>query len=538
MAMQEPSGKRIEPLFTVLFGDDRSWRTRRDALQELGPVFLYAIAVGALTLLMPIAVQTLVNTVAFGTLTQPLLVLSLVLLIALGMSSVFSALSTWTVEVIERRFFLRWYLDISSRMSRLARAHENREELVNRLFEVYAAQKSMRSLLVGGLEAILTIAVGLIVLSLYHPILAAFSVMLTLALWFSLSVLGRHGFELARVESVAKYALVARLEELGIGHRAVASSRRLVRDADARAKTYLKARSDHFRVVFRQRIALWTLQAISMASLLAAGGWLVMQGELTLGQLVAAELIVSGLGLSIAKLGVYVDTAYDLHASAAKLSHLRHGLETVPPGDAGATLDRGPWSLRLSEGGRDTRVDGGGVLLVDGDEFAQSELLYELLLECPTRSRSIMLSDVNVQDVQHESTRAQICFVGRDEVFTGTVFDNASWSGSGKPDRDQVRKALARLGFHGALDQELDRSGSPLTSSDLARIGLARALVSDAALVVLDHTLDAFEPEEAARLLDALRGTTRVVLTGRRDFSDLSPTRLTLPAASTQPEAA
>jgi len=538
MKKEKTTGSETELLWTVLFGDGQSWRTRNDALQELGPVVLYAVAVGGLTLLMPIAVQTLVNTVTFGTLTQPLLVLSLILLVALGMSSTFSALSTWTVEVMERRFFLRWYLDVSSRMSRLAKAHENREELVNRLFEVYAAQKSVRSLLVGGLEAALTIAVGLVVLSLYHPILAAFSVLLTLSLWFALAVLGRRGFALARIESQSKYELVAWLEELGIGHRAVASGPRLVREADRRAKHYLQARSDHFVVAFRQHIALWALQAFSMASLLAAGGWLVMQGQLTLGQLVAAELIVSGLGLSVAKLGLYVDTAYDLVASAAKLSHLREGLGTVAEVEGGTTLPAAPWSLRIAEAGVETEVLPGGILLVNGDERAQSDLLDELLLEAHSPTRRIALHDVDVTDVSHRSTRARICFVGRQDIFSGSVFDNACSAADTAIDRDAVRRALKRVGFDGDLDLTLDRCGVPLTAGDLARIGLARALLSRAALVVIDRTLDEFEAEEAARLLDVLRGMTRVVFTRRRDFASLFDGRLTLTSARADSEAA
>jgi ABC-type bacteriocin/lantibiotic exporter with double-glycine peptidase domain len=525
-------------LWSVVFGDDASWRTRRSGLHELGPVVLYASAVGFLSLLMPIAVQTLVNTVAFGTLLQPLIVLSLIVLIALGMSSVFSALSAWTVEVLERRFFLRWYLDVSSRMSRLARADENREELVNRLFEVYAAQKAIRSMLVGGLESMLTIAVGLTVLSLYHPALLAFAGLLTLALGFTLTVLGRGGFRLAGAESRAKYELVAWLEELGISHRMVASSARLVRMADARAKAYLQARSQHFVVVFRQRIALWTLQALSMASLLAAGGWLVMNGQLTLGQLVAAELIVSGIGISIAKLGVYVETAYDLVAAAGKLAHLRDGLRTVNDVEGGKVLGGRAWSVRLSESNGEHTAVPGSALVVEGDEHRRTELLHEILMESPARRGALAFEDVDLRDLSYETTRKRICYVGRQDVFSGTVFDNASAARTSLSDRDEVRRALERAGFTGDLDQPIDRTGAPLTSTELSRLGIARAALSDAALVVFDRTFDPFEPEEAMRLLANVAGPTRVVFTRRRDIAACFDNRLTLLSAAAPQEVA
>ena len=56
--------------------------------------------------------------------------------------------------------------------------------------------------------------------------------------------------------------------------------------------------------------------------LLGLGGWLVIQGQLTLGQLVAAELIVMLIVGSFAKLGKHMESFYDLLTSVDKLGHL------------------------------------------------------------------------------------------------------------------------------------------------------------------------------------------------------------------------
>ena len=55
---------------------------------------------------------------------------------------------------------------------------------------------------------------------------------------------------------------------------------------------------------------------------LGLGGWLVIQGELTLGQLVAAELIVMVIMGSFAKVGKHMESFYDLLASVDKLGKL------------------------------------------------------------------------------------------------------------------------------------------------------------------------------------------------------------------------
>ncbi|MEO1171524.1 MAG: hypothetical protein AAFX94_05665, partial [Myxococcota bacterium] len=62
----------------------RLWAWMDIERQDLWTSVAYATAVGLLTLASPLAVQSLFNNVAFGTLTQPLLVLSVILAVALG----------------------------------------------------------------------------------------------------------------------------------------------------------------------------------------------------------------------------------------------------------------------------------------------------------------------------------------------------------------------------------------------------------------------------------------------------------------------
>ena len=57
--------------------------------------------------------------------------------------------------------------------------------------------------------------------------------------------------------------------------------------ADRLLHDYLNARRKHFRIVMRQVLFALGLQAVASTVLLGLGGWLVVSGELTLGQLVA-----------------------------------------------------------------------------------------------------------------------------------------------------------------------------------------------------------------------------------------------------------
>ena len=123
---------------------------------DLAVVLVYAIGVGVLTLATPIAVQALVNTVAFGTLLQPLAVLAFLLLVGLAFAAVLRALQAWVVEVLQRRIFLRFVADLSHRLPRVrlsAFDAAHGPELLNRFFDVFTVQKASSSLLLGGLDA-------------------------------------------------------------------------------------------------------------------------------------------------------------------------------------------------------------------------------------------------------------------------------------------------------------------------------------------------------------------------------------------------
>jgi putative ABC transport system ATP-binding protein len=87
------------------------WSRLREFLQpELSDIWIivvFALVTGLLTLATPIAVEALVNTVAFGTLLQPLVVLSVILLTFLVFAAALRFLQRFVIELIQRRLLAR-----------------------------------------------------------------------------------------------------------------------------------------------------------------------------------------------------------------------------------------------------------------------------------------------------------------------------------------------------------------------------------------------------------------------------------------------
>jgi ABC-type bacteriocin/lantibiotic exporter with double-glycine peptidase domain len=311
---------------------------------EWGDVFTllaFALGVGLLSLVAPAAIEALVNTVAFGILLWPVVVLSLVMFTLLLVSAVLRAMQTYVAECLQRRLFVRTALGFADRLARTGIASfdgADRADVVNRFFEVSSGQKSVATLLVEGVGIIMMTLVGLIVLAFYHPYLLTFALVMAGAVVFLLVVLGIGGVRTSIAESYAKFDVAAWLEEVArcphtfrSGEGAMLALER----ADQISDHYITARKRHFSVIWRQTLFALLLEAVGSTVLLGLGGWLVINRQLTLGQLVASELIVTLVLVALSKIGKYVEIFYDLQATLDKLGVL----DRLPPEPAvGETL--------------------------------------------------------------------------------------------------------------------------------------------------------------------------------------------------------
>lgn len=513
-----------------------AWTLVRAEGANVGVIVIYAVGVGILSLALPLAVQALVNTVAFGQLMQPIVVLTLLLAGGLIFAAGLRAMQAWMVEVVQRRIFVRLVSELAGRMPRVhvdAFERGHGPELVNRFFDVFTAQKSIASLLLGGVEALLTVLVGLVVLALYHPILLAFGLILLLASLAVFVLLGRGATRTTIAESKAKYAVAGWLEEMArhlFALKMAGGGDYARRRLDELAATWLRNRAAHFRVYFRQFVGALGLQVVAHATLLGIGGWLVVQRELSIGQLVAAELIVTAVVASLSKLGGKLEAVYDLVAAADKLGVLLgipleadDGEDPVFGGRAAeAVFDR------VTSAGRefvdfDLHIRTGSTVALLGNR-RMATALVELLfgLRAPTRG-AIRVDGQDLRDVRLDALRSHIAVVREPEVLPGTVADNVR--AVGRPvTASEIWRVLERVGLSdairalpGGLQTPLMPSGAPLGRLAALRLTVARALAAQPALMVLDGVIDALPEHERRQLLmTCAHDRTLVVLTHER----------------------
>lgn len=490
-------------------------------------VVIYTAATGLVSLVLPVAVQAVVNTVAFGTLLQPLAVLTVLVLLALLAVAWLNAYRQYVVEMIQRRVFVRLAGDVADKLVRVEpRAFDRYHgpELVNRFLEVVTVQKAGATLLLDGLTVAVQTLMGMILLAVYHPFLLAFDVLLAISLFVVLFPMGSGAIPTSVKESKAKYALLAWLEELARHQIAVKSRAGLalaLERTNELVKDYLGYRAKHFRILLRQIVGSFVLQALASATLLGVGGWLVIDRQMTLGQLVAAELVVALVTSGITKFGKHLELFYDLMAALDKLGYLtdlpkeREGGELLPRkhGAAairmqGVAVSPGA-SVRLIHGVTLAAEPGDRIGLVGSTGSGKSSLMDVLYALRPPDTGHVEIDGVDFRVLNLDELRDQIALVREPQIFEGTVLENMRL-GREELTMEKAQAALEEVGLleqvlkmPGGLNTRLATGGAPLSAGQAVQFELARALAHEPRVLLLDECLDWLEDlPERGRLLD------------------------------------
>jgi len=216
--------------------------------------FLYSILISLLTLAVPISIQLLINSVTFVTLTQPVIILGLVLLILLTFSGILNICQTYLVEIFQRRFFARMSAEISLQFtkSNFSKMKEsNQTELVNRFFEVVTVQKLVPHFVTDSALLFLQVLFGLILVAFYHPSLLLFNIFVIISVYFIWAGFYKKSTLSAFNESRRKYDMAGWLEEVARNSDSFKSevAQKYTRlKVDFLTKEYLKEKKKPFSV--------------------------------------------------------------------------------------------------------------------------------------------------------------------------------------------------------------------------------------------------------------------------------------------------
>lgn len=486
-----------------------------------GVAVAYGVAISLLTLAIPIAVQTLINSIANIGSVRAINILAFILFTTLLVSGLFSALRMRVMEYYERRVYTRLVSQLGLKTIMAPHSYfsgRRNTSITHRYFDIMTLQKNIPSLMVDGFALVLQIIVGFTLVSFYHPFLFVLNVLILLVMYLVWKVWGAGAKRTAIELSQTKYDTAKWLNDIAAAHEFFKSSDHLDyagRTTENYISSYIKQHKNHFTFTFSQAVSFLLLYAFASAGLLGLGGFLVVQGQLSIGQLVAAELIMSAVFFGISRFSQYLKLYYELYGAAEKIGSALVIPQEESPDDGGHTPSSSKLvfkRLALSHYNDSCYLDGTldagkKYFITTPKSWVQRQLLsYLKRYEQPAKGE-ILLGQYNLFDYDKYELRQAITMLDRALIIECTI-EGYLRLAAPQASLAEIREALDSVGLNEAIDNlqdglatKISASGAPLQPLEFLLIKLAAAILSKPQVLILNQHFDAIAPGIKNRLL-------------------------------------
>ncbi|MYD69973.1 MAG: ABC transporter ATP-binding protein [Acidobacteria bacterium] len=340
-------------------------------------------------------------------------------------------------------------------------------------------------------------------------------------------------------------------QESGLVERAYETLRSIAAvKAFARERHELRRYADAGRETMRARVRLtWqeslfslAVTAITLAGtavILVVGGLHVLDGTLTVGTLLVVIAYLAAVYDPVSAIAHTVGTLQEAVVSARRVRDLFALRPEVP--EAPGAVDASAVSGAICFDGVGFSYDGdrqvlddvtfaahpGDLVAIVGPTGAGKTTLVHLIprLFDPTAGR-VLIDERNVADYRLRSLRERIALAPQDPVlFAGTIGANIRYGRLGASDAD-VEAAARSAQIHeficslpSGYETPVDEAGATLSGGERQRLGIARALVKQAPILILDEPASSLDAIAEAALFNAIRkgrkGRTTLVIAHR-----------------------
>jgi putative ABC transport system ATP-binding protein len=500
---------------------------------------IYGLAIAVLSLALPISVQLLINSVAFTAMVAPILILGFVLLIILGFSSILTAIQFYICEIFQRKFFARMTAEITDKI--INSSHEkfeesNQTEFINRFFDVITIQKTMPKILIKTFTLLLQTIAGLVLVAFYHPILLIFSLIILIAIIFIWKKFSTSAFISKFYTSRRKYDMAGWLQDLGRNTNLFKSNignKYAFYKSNFLCEQYLNDRKNYFHHLFYQVIGMLTIYCLANVALLIIGGYLVLNGQLSIGQLVASELVLSTSLYGIAQLGRDFENFYDIVSSCEKLSQFYNipqessGNEIVDPNDLDIVFKNVVDKYFEREFYFNFSLKKHHNYIISTDSLSSQKILIEQLyaLRKPTRG-TLLINNHDIENININDLRSHMAIIDNSQFIEGTIGEYLTFNNKNSNKKiinesleiTEFDSVLSR--FNEGLNLRIIPSGYPLSESEKILLKLTRALIQQPKIIIITEVLDMLGLKSRKKILKYLTKNHQSMLiyfSNRRD---------------------
>lgn len=492
-------------------------------------IVILGVVIAALNLIVPISIQMLVNFIAFGKVFQPVLIISLLVLFILGLTGLLGIWQFSLLEAVQQKIMVLVSATLGQKLLALnptAFSDHRGPELVNRFFEVSSYQKSFSKLLLYGSNLILQILFSLMLLLFYHPYLFLFDILVVFCATMSILLPYSKALKSALAECFEKHIIAAWLEEILINKILFKLERYpgfVLKKLDETLVRFLGYRNTHFNQQVKHLLGFYLLGALGSSILLGLGGYLVIINQLSLGQLVASEVVFGYLVYALKEAGPLLEEYYDFRAaidklnevlalpteySDASLSEKRIKLDTLQLNVVPTPLSSNHTCvLKQSFALHNKQVN----TLVSRSPDLCVEIGHLLLGFDAKINAYIAINNVPANQNVFFLLRKITSFVGSPSWFFGTLAENLSLNAS-DVSLEEMFVLLKQFDLERriilleqGIDTYLHDVAQYFTQSEQILLTIIRAILAKPKLIIIDRALDGLTPSESSIVLAVLK---------------------------------
>ena len=502
--------------------------------KDIFQIFYYAIFGGVVALSLPLGIQAIINLIQGAQISTSWIILVIVVTSGVIFSGALQLMQLRIIETIQQRIFVRASFELSYRFPKIKMTELRNyypPELANRFFDTLTIQKGLSKILIDVPTALLQIIFALILLSFYHPFFIIFGFFLLLLIYIVFKFTAQKGLETSLAESQIKYKVAHWIQEIArtvVSFKLSGNTNLAIQKNDDLVDQYLKARESHFKILLLQFSQMIGFKVIVTASLLLIGGALVLNQEMNIGQFVAAEIIILLVIQSVEKLIIGLESLYDVLTSIEKIGQVvDKELESQdgekPMFKNGVTLELDEVSYRVENRKKgiinniSLTLTPTSRILIQGESGAGKSSLLRLISGIiePTEG-NIYINNLSLASLHLNHYRSQLGLSLSDETpFEGSIRDNLVF-GNRQIEEAIIFEALDTVGLNQFLKEQpngletvLYPEGKQMSYTIAKKIILARAIIKQPKIMILEDPLDQFNLEETLKIIHYLTDSKR-----------------------------
>jgi ABC-type bacteriocin/lantibiotic exporter with double-glycine peptidase domain len=217
-------------------------------------ILIYAIVSGLLSLAIPLGIQALVGTVMAGKLSSSWVIIVIVTTTFVSFTGATKLAQMSILDSIQKKLFVRYawiYKESIAQLNNTMSANELSIK-ARKFLDIVTFQKAFSKLLADFTKSALQIVVGILLLTIYHPVFLLVGIGITLAIIMGFRLTWKSGFETARSESNMKFATYESILSLTEAENDTTKEQIQLDNFHNSVENYVKYREEHFKVLYRQ----------------------------------------------------------------------------------------------------------------------------------------------------------------------------------------------------------------------------------------------------------------------------------------------